>query len=177
MRTLILDMKSEVIMMAENGITRETLESGRVLLALKRHFIEKSSKENLFALLSCLRDSMVIVPITVTMSDVDEVAFLNAKKGDTVTTEESVRLKPDIMIQGEDLYFPMFTNADQMPEDYVGFSTLEISVVQCIDLAKGMGDLTGLVLDPLTEETVIIPFDLADVILQIESRLIDDETD
>ncbi|MBE7027328.1 MAG: hypothetical protein E7410_07215, partial [Ruminococcaceae bacterium] len=72
----------------KKDIDKKTLESGRVLLYLKHEFLSNRSKETLFPLLSCLRDSNVIVPVNVTMSDFDKEKFLNSKQGDVVTTSD-----------------------------------------------------------------------------------------
>lgn len=47
----------------EEYIDAKTLESGKVLLYLKHNFLENRSQETLFPLLSCLRDSQVLVPM------------------------------------------------------------------------------------------------------------------
>lgn len=152
-------------------IEAKTLESGKVLLYLKHNFIENRSQETLFPLLSCLRDSQVIVPMNVIMSEADEDMFMNVKVGDVVSTNDEIRLKPDILQNGDNFFFPMFSNAEQIPEDYGShFSTINLSVLQCIEMAKSYEHVCGLVLDAFTDP-VVLEYDLADLIPQFESRL------
>lgn len=152
-------------------IEAKTLESGKVLLYLKYNFIENRSQETLFPLLSCLRDSQVIVPMNVIVSEADEDMFMNVKVGDVVSTNDEIRLKPDILQNGDNFFFPMFSNAEQIPEDYGShFSTINLSVLQCIEMSKSYEHVCGLVLDAFTDP-VVLEYDLADLIPQFESRL------
>ena len=152
-------------------IDAKTLESGKVLVYLKYNFIENRCQETLFPLLSCLRDSQVIVPMNVIMSEADEDMFMNVKVGDVVSTNDEIRLKPDILQNGDNFFFPMFSNAEQIPEDYGShFSTINLSVLQCIEMAKSYEHVCGLVLDAFTDP-VVLEYDLADLIPQFESRL------
>lgn len=154
-----------------NYIDAKALESGEVLLYLKRSFLEKRSTETLIPVLSCLRDSQVIVPMNVTMSKEDEEMFMNVKAGDTVKTSGQIRMKPDILQNGENFFFPMFSNAEQMPEDYrAHFSTINLSVLQCIQMAKSYEQVCGLVLDAFTEP-LVLEYELADIVARMESRL------
>lgn len=158
-------------MQEKDFIDPEILKNGNVLLLLKQRFIENRSVETIFPLLCCLRDSQVIVPVNVTMSKEDEEMFLHAKKGDTVTTSGNIRMKPDILQNGDAFFFPMFSNAEQMPEDYAAkFSNINMSVPQCIKMAKTYDKVIGLVLDAFTDP-VVLEYQLADIIPRLESRL------
>lgn len=153
-------------------IDAKTLESGKVLLYLKHNFLENRSRETLFPVLSCLRDSQVIVPMNVTICKEDEEMFKNAQAGDTVSICGDIRLKPDILQNGDSFFFPMFSNMEQIPEDYgAHFSTINLSVLQCIEMAKSYKQVGGLVLDAFTEP-MVLEYGIADIILQLESRLI-----
>ena len=156
-------------------IDAKALESGTVLLYLKHSFLKKRSSETLFPVLSCLRDSQVIVPMNVIMSKEDEEMFQNLKAGDTVSTREDIRLKPDILQNGEHFFFPMFSNAEQIPKEYgTHFSTINVSVLQCIEMAKSYKHASGLVLDAFTEP-LVLEYEIADIIPQLESRLAPEE--
>lgn len=158
-------------MQEKDFIDPEILKNGNVLLLLKQRFIENRSVETIFPLLCCLRDSQVIVPVNVTMSKEDEEMFLHAQKGDTVTTSGNIRMKPDILQNGDAFFFPMFSNAEQMPEDYAAkFSNINMSVLQCIKMAKTYDKVIGLVLDAFTDP-VVLEYQLADIIPRLESRL------
>lgn len=152
-------------------IDAKTLESGKVLLYLKHNFLENRSQETLFPLLSCLRDSQVIVPMNLIMSEKDEEMFMNVKAGDVVSTNDDIRLKPDILQNGENFFFPIFSNMDEIPDEYGShFSTINMSVLQCIEMAKSYDHVCGLVLDAFTDPCVL-EYPIADLIYQFESRL------
>ncbi len=155
----------------KRDIDKKTLESGKVLLYLKREFLSNRSKETLFPLLSCLRDSDVIVPVNVTVSDSDMKKFLNSKEGDIVTTSDEIRCKPDILKNGDKFFFPMFSNKEQIPKEYGrNFSSIVLSVMQCIKMAKSYEHVCGLVLDAFTEP-LVLEYDIADLIPAFESRI------
>lgn len=153
----------------------KTLEYGNILLYLKHNFFKKEDEDSLFAVLSCLRDSHVIVPMNATISKEDEEMFLASKVGDILSSHNDIRLKPDILQNGDKFYFPMFSNIEQIPEDYGScFSTVNLSVLQYIEMAKTYEKTSGLVLDPFTEP-LIIEYELADLITKLESRIDPDE--
>ena len=132
-------------------IDPSVLEDGSVLLDLKKAYLEDDSEENLYALLSCLRDSEVVVPVS---SDAEGV------------------VAPDIL-QGPDrnLYFPVFSQEAQIPEDYDESSTgVRLPMLRCIRLAHESQGTSGLVLDAFTD-VLMLPFELADLIPRIPSRL------
>jgi len=161
--------KGSVIM--KKDIDKKTLESGRVLLYLKHEFLSNRSKETLFPLLSCLRDSNVIVPVNVTMSDFDKEKFLNSKQGDVVTTSDEIRCKPDILKNGDNFFFPMFSNEEQIPEEYGNnFSKVVLPVLRCINMAKSYEHVCGIVIDAFTEP-LVLEYEIADLIFEFESRL------
>lgn len=149
----------------------KTLEDGKILLYLKHNFFKSQNEDSLFAVLSCLRDSQVIVPMNATLSKKDEEMFLDAKVGDTVSSHNDIRLKPDILQNGDKFFFPMFSNKEQIPEGYrSNFSTVNLSVLQCIEMGKSYEKTSGLVLDAFTEP-MIIEYELADLITKFESRI------
>ena len=58
------------------------LENGDVLVALKSRFAEEKNQENLIALLKCMKDSKVIVPMRIEMSEEDAARIENATDGE-----------------------------------------------------------------------------------------------
>lgn len=152
-------------------IGSETLENGNVLLYLKHKFLKNGDEKSLYPVLSCLRDSQVIVPMNTILSKEDEEMFLNSKLGDTVSPHNDIRLKPDILQNGDKFIFPIFSNKEQIPEEYGNrFSTINLPVLKCIEMAKSYEKVCGLVLDAFTE-SMIIEYELADLIIQFESKL------
>lgn len=155
----------------KKDIDKETLKSGRELLYLKHEFLSNRCKETLFQLLSCLRDSNVIVPVNITMSDFDKEQFINARQGDVLTTSDDIRCKPDILKNGDNFFFPMFSNEEQIPEEYDNnFSKVILPVLQCISMAKSYENVCGIVIDAFTEP-LVLGYEIADLIFEFENRL------
>lgn len=160
-------MKGKFIMY----IKPEELEDGRVLLYLKGQFMEENSQENLLALLSCIRDSQLIIPMKLTARKADKEITIKTKDGGTEKTDKKIIMKPDILKQGGKSYLPVFSNYIQLPADYAkDFTVVNMTFPGCVDLAHEYENLSGIVLDAFTIP-FIIDFNLSDIILKIDSRL------
>ena len=156
------------------GVKREALANGKVLRALVAQFEEGRTEKSLLGLLNCLRDSLVWIPCNVEMDNIDMEKFLGAKKGDTITTEGNIRMVPDILKNGEDLFFPVFSSNDQMGEEYGShFSKVQKHFFQAMSMAMAREDIVGIVLDAFTQPFVIEK-KMFDLIGRLPSQ-IDDE--
>ena len=157
----------------EGKVSPETLENGKVLCYLKLRFLEDIGDQGaMTALLTCLRDSMVWVPCQVQMGEEDLARFQTAKEGDTVTTQEEARLVPDTLRDKRgDLYFPIFSQREQIPEAYgAHFSLISLPALRCLAMAHGTEGAAGLVLDAFTQP-LMLPFQVADLLPELPSRL------
>lgn len=154
------------------NVDPKTYEGGEFLKGLKFRFLNDRSEENMFGVFTCLRDSILIVPATAKFSDADAEILSNVKEeGDVVTTKDDIRLKPDILKKDDKNYFPIFSNADEMPDWYASkVSTIEMTMPQVVEMAKNWGGLDGIVLDGFTMP-MVIPFGIADIILKTPSVL------
>lgn len=132
-------------------IDPKVLKGGEMLVTFKKNFIENKTTENLYPFLGCLRDSVIILPFT---------------------PVDKSRMRPDVlMTPAGDAYLPVFSQPAQIPDDYKGlFSFMPVPTLQCIETAKSMKNLKGLVLDPYTHG-VFITYDMTDIIERMESRL------
>ncbi len=156
------------------GVKRETLANGKVLRALVVQFEERRTEENLIGLLTCLRDSFVWIPCNVEMDNIDMEKFLGAKKGDTITTEGNIRMVPDILKNGEDLFLPVFSSNDQMGEEYGShFSKVQKHFFQAMSMAMARENVVGIVLDAFTHPFVIEK-KLFDLIGRLPSQIDED---
>lgn len=136
-----------VNMMNENEkqINEEKLRSAIKL------FLDNNSNDTFVELLKRLSEILVIVPVTVTMSDEDTKQFLNALKGDTVVSLNDIRMKVDIFKNGETLFIPMFTGINQMEDEYrKHFSTLEYPILEVINMIKSMDGIENAVINPFS---------------------------
>ncbi|NLY81394.1 MAG: hypothetical protein GX078_01260 [Clostridiales bacterium] len=137
-------------------VKRETLENGNVLRALVEQFTNDKSQQKFVAVLRCLRDSYIWIPCNMIISDTDEEKFIHAKKGDTISTDNEIRLVPDILQNGEVYFLPVFSNCEQMGEDYGNhFNKIENHFFEAMSLAMAKENVTGIVLDAFSQSFVI----------------------
>ena len=126
------------------------------------------TRPNLLRLLYLLRDSMVWIPCTAIMSGPDEDALVQALReaeasggletmvGQTFASHDPVRLKPDILRQGEEYYFPVFTDEDEMGEYGEHFSKVEEHFLNAVCLARNNEKkVAGIVINAITGPFVI----------------------
>ena len=158
--------------MKENRITAESLANGKVLQVLKSEFLTSRSKEALLPLLSCLRDSVVHVPVNLIISERDSIQLRSCRVGDYFTNQDEIRMEPDILKSPDNkLWFPMFSQKEQIPEDYgKGFSIVPLNVPRCLAIAHMREGVEGIVLDAFSE-SLALPFEIADIINEIPSQL------
>ena len=157
----------------EGKVSPETLKNGKVLCHLKMRFLEDIGDQGaMMALLSCLRDSQVWVPFQVHMAQEDVEQFKNSSVGDVVTTQEEVRLKPDTLRDRNGaLYFPVFSQKEQIPQEYAAqFTLMSIPALRALSMAHELEGVVGLVLDGFTQ-SLPIPLQTADLMWDIPSRL------
>ena len=107
------------------GVKRETLNNGRVLKILIEEFANDRTKDNLIPVLHCLRDSFVWIPGTMRLSNDDAEKFINSRAGDTITTNNVMKFEPDILQNGEDKFYPVFSSIEEMGEYGNNFSKVD----------------------------------------------------
>lgn len=151
------------------------LENGNVLMLLKSKFTENPSEETLLPLLSCLRDSVVKVPFVAEMSEADKKRYRECKEGENFKNQDEVKLTADIL-KGADglMYFPVFSQDEQLPEDYKSkFTIIPVTMIDVLKMAHSDSNVKGIVLDGFTE-AFVLTFELADYMVQIPSRIGDE---
>lgn len=159
----------------EQKISKKELDSGNLLRFLKHRFLTQQNRQTLMPVLSCLRDSEVIVPVQVNVSDADRARILNAAKGESVDTIDPVSFKPDLLQSEDGTFLPVFSSADQIDPEYAkNFALLTVPAVQCIRTALDMKDVSGLVIDAFTE-AMLVPKESAEIILKMKSHLEPDQ--
>ncbi len=153
-------------------INPEALRDGVVLFRLKQEFLKKQSRENLFPLLCCLRDSVVQVPMNVILGEEDQESLKKMKPGELWKSGEDIRMKPDILKAPDGkLWFPVFSQEKQIPESYKkNFSIVPMEMLHCIEMAHHTRDVEGLIVDAFSD-AVSLPFQLADIIKELPSQL------
>ncbi len=155
----------------EEKITAEMLEDGSILVALTQQYGEDRSDENFIALLSCLRDSVVWVPMNVIVSQEDQEQFLKAKVGEEVKNKNAIRLKPDILaVASGAQFFPVFSQKEQIDEEYGRhFSMMPMPFLQALAAAQTY-DVVGIVVDAFSAK-LVIEKELFDFIKEMPTQL------
>ncbi len=156
------------------GVKRETLKSGRVLKTLIERFEKDRTKENLIPVLHCLRDSFVWIPGTLRMSDTDAEKFKNSQVGDTVTIDEVMKFEPDILQNGEDKFYPVFSSIEEMGEYGNNFSKVEKHFFEAMSYANGKKETVGIVVNAFSMPFVV-PKEWFEIIGSFPTNIDEDE--
>lgn len=166
----------------EDTITPELLEDGAFLKRATQICSRNRTQRNFMKLAMILRDSYIWIPCNAVMSDADykvfEKAVNEAKDGDgfdtlvgqTFTTQDKLRLIPDILQNEDKFFFPVFTSVEEMGEYGEHFSKVEKHFLESIHLARNNEkDITGIVINAFSDPFVI-PVELFDLIENLESN-------
>ena len=160
----------------DDPITPELLEDGSFLKRATEICNRNRTQLNMIKLARILRDSWVWIPCNAIMGDVDnemmDRAIKQAEDGDGLdsligkefVTNEEIRLVPDILQNGEDFFFPVFTTQEEMGEYGDRFSKTEEHFLAAINLAKNNEkNVAGIVINAFSEPFVI-PREMFDII-------------
>jgi len=152
-------------------IIGQSLEGGNVLRMLKHEFLTKQTREALMPVLACLRDSEVIVPVRILVNEADQEKILGAEKGAVISSEKQMQFQPDLLQNDEGTFFPIFSNEQQLAQEYAAqFTLLKVPALNCIQMMLALEDVDGLVLDASTE-VMLIPRESAAIITKMKSHL------
>ena len=141
-------------------ITAEDLEDGTMLEAAIHTFNEEPTEEHLLEIMEILRDSYVWIPCNTIMSDAEQARLVAMSKdgniGDEFISHDEIRLIPDILQNGDEFFFPVFSNIEAMGEYGNGFSKVQKHFLEALSTANNNEkDLAGIVINAFSE-----PFEL-----------------
>ena len=86
-------------------------------------------------------------------------------------SEESIRLVPDILQNGDAFFFPVFTSSEEMGEYGARFSKVEKHFLEAANLARNNEkDVVGIVINAFSEPFVV-PREMFEVIAGMESSI------
>lgn len=164
----------------DDKITPELLSGGMFLKKATEICNRNRTQLNLIKLARILHDSWVWIPCNFVMSDADYEAIENMVKaandgegpdsliGQTFTTHDATRLVPDILQNGDDFYFPVFTSVEEMGEYGEHFSKVEKHFLEAASLARNNEkNVKGIVINAFSEPFVV-PREMFDVIADME---------
>ncbi len=187
------DENKEIILISDMNpsvnLTRKDLEDGQLLKNAIHVFNEDRTEAHFIDVLEFLRDSEIWIPCNAILGEADAKLFeeqFNAADGDvdtlkenlvgkTFTSQDNIRLVPDILQNGDDYYFPAFTSEKEMGEYGDHFSKIPDHFLHTIILARNNEkDVKGIVLNAFSEP-FILDRDLFDMVEKMKSRLSDEE--
>jgi len=171
-------------MIPSKMIRREDLEDGSMLKESIVRFNADRSEKNFIDVLEILRDSYVWVPCNAILSDADNGKLEDMIKeceGDldkmldqTFIANDCIRFIPDILQNGDDFFFPVFSSDDEMGDYGNGFSKVARHILDVIPLARNNEkNVKGIVINAFSGP-FILDAELFHIIEEMESRLLED---
>jgi len=167
----------------DEPITEELLEDGSFLKKAIEICNRNRTQLNLIKLARILRDSYVWVPCSMIMSDEDyetwSKAVLDAADkgeidsiiGQEFTAHDNIRMVPDILQNGDNFFFPVFTSDEEMGEYGENFSKIQSHFLEAMNLARNNEkNVCGIVINAFSE-SFIIPIELFDIIAEMDSNI------
>lgn len=165
----------------DDAITPELLEDGSFLKRATEICNRNRTQLNMIKLVKILRDSWIWIPCTAVLSDADyevvekmvkdaeQNGGLDSLVGTNLTNQDNIRMIPDILQNGDDYFFPVFTTEEEMGEYGEHFSKIQKHFLEAVNLARNNEKkVKGIVINAFSEPFVV-PIDLFDLIADIPS--------
>ena len=90
------------------------------------------------------------------MKEAEEGDGLETMTGMEVKTSDEVRMVPDILQNGDEFFFPVFSSAEEMGEYGDSFSKVQMHFLEAANLARNNEkNVTGIVINAFSEPFVI----------------------
>lgn len=138
-------------------LNQEAIMDGHVLRMFIKQFLQQESRENLLNILYCLRDSYVWIPATYNLTPEQEDQLKRMQTGKTVKDDKGITFQPDILVNGNEAFLPVFSNEEQMEQEYgAQFTRIQKHFLEAMDVADSNPQVTGIVLDAFTEPFMIL---------------------
>ncbi len=166
-------------------LTPEDLEDSSMLESAVTAFNDERTEPHLIEILEILRDSYVWIPCNAVLSEADQKywddiaqkltddpdADLEELIGKESKTEGATRLIPDILQNGDQYFFPVFSTVEAMGEYGDNFSKVQKHMLEVISLARNNKKKpVGIVLNAFTEPFVL-DAELWDIVENMKSRI------
>lgn len=180
---MILKEDGEEYHIPDDPITSELLEDGSFLKRAISICSRNRTQINLIKLSGILRDSWVWIPCTAVMSDADQEMWDKAVKpaqdgegldsliGQEFTNKDTIRMIPDILQNGDQFFFPVFTSAEEMGEYGEHFSKVQKHFLEAVNLAvNNEKNVSGIVINAFSDPFVV-PREMFDAITKLKSSI------
>ena len=171
----------------EDPITPELLEDGSFLKKATEICNRNRTQLNMIKLAKILRDSWVWVPCTAVMSDADRERWNKAvteaiDKGDPdsivgqeFVSHDEIRMVPDILQNGEEFFFPVFTSVEEMGDAAKNHSQLQKHFLEAIKMACACEeDVAGILINPFSSG-MVIEKKVWNIVENMKSRIVEDD--
>ena len=105
------------------------------------------------------------------IKDAEENGGLDSLVGMEFRSQDDIRMVPDILQNGDEYFFPVFTSEEEMGEYGERFSKVACHFLEAENMARNNErDVAGIVINAFTEPFVV-PKELFDMIARIESAI------
>ena len=129
-------------------------------------YLKEQSESNFMDVLQLMRDTDVWIPCVAVLSENDQKKWEEVvqKAGDDVeslvgmslSTEDAVRLVPDVLQNENGYFFPVFTSPNEMGDYGDGLSKTQNAFLEAVTLAKNNEkNVRGIVVNPFTDALVL----------------------
>ena len=160
------------------------LEDGSMLKNAIIAFNQERTKDHFLDVLELLRDSLVWIPCNAVVGEADQNALLEMleKAGDdldslvgtTISNQETIRMIPDILQNGEDFFFPVFSSVEEMGEYGNSFSKVQKHFLEAIPMAEANEkNVSGIVINAFSDPFVLNR-DLFDLVQNMKTRIVEE---
>ena len=162
-------------------LTAEDLADGTMLKNAIHVFNNERTQEHIIDVMEFLRDSLVWVPGNAFVSEEDKAAIqkavedagddLDSLVGTEFVNQKNIRIKPDILKNGDQYYFPVFSSIEEMGEYGKRFSKVQKHFLEVIPMAvANESSVSGIVVNAFTEPFVL-DRGLFDMVKKMKSRI------
>ena len=134
-------------------VNKKDLKDGKVLNTLIDRFITSKNIDDLEAILLCLIDSDIVVPIDSNIKKKNLDLLNNIKDDKQHMYNKEIEIKPDWLkaIGEEKVLLPIFSNEEESPKEYRNsFIWLPLTIDDCLNMVNKNKNCQGLVLNAFT---------------------------
>lgn len=166
----------------DDQITEDLLKGGAFLKRATEICNRNRTQLNLIKVARILRDSYVWIPCSSVLSERDQNRIremIESKedpsllKGETWQAMDEIRMVPDILQNGDEFFFPVFSSEEEMGEYGESFSKVEKHFLEALILAgNNEKNVAGIVINAFSEPFVV-PREMFDIIAGMESSIKD----
>lgn len=153
-------------------VTAEALKNGTVLCALILRFLHDRSRENMFSVLSCLKDSDIWIPAVISMNgqNVDTLGLQD--NGIMQPVKGRFTVRPQIIkTKDEKLIMPIYSRRENIkPENIKGFSVANLPYTKCLEMLEGIEGCNEIIVDPYLYN-LLLDEDLIKISQKLPSQL------